>query len=357
MYIVCDIMNSGDLSASALLAFLFMSQIMKRNLRFLVYHAGRLHFAQIEDLCLRQVSDILQQLPPDQSPTPQQLFQVLDCVKAFLPQLSFNIEDILVHVDWKDVILPGKPGKRRTLKVLLSDSQEAYAKYIGDRDELFIFEVIGTDEIVELPLQNILDHTQPSSEVLERYRLNLAARKAAELASQREQELNKQDFENRKAKAPFLQFSMALPRENGNHVLYPFLEYGDLLVLFLLCQRFGFQLGNNLVIRFLACGSQKNFFHEVPQLTASEETNFKEFATKYNDMFMGTVMVSSIQRCSKFSVQRIFRFQFAVMKALQISSNCALKLSKKYYTFKEPGVELRKGPHDCVPHSSLKHLE
>ena len=339
-----------------------MTQIMKRNLRFLVYHAGRLHFAQIEDSCLEQVFDILQQLPPDHSPTQDQLLQVLDCVKAFLPQLSFVIEGDLVLVDWKDVVFQGEPGKQRTLKVLLPDGQEAFAKYIANRGDLFIFDVIGTNEVVEIPLANILDHAQPTQKMLIKYDSDLQAKKAAELASQREEELRCQEFEIRKAKAPFLQFSMALPRENGNHVLYPFLEYGDLLVLFLLCQRFGFQLGNNypfnnLVIRFLACGSQKNFFHEVPQLTVSEETNFKEFATKYNDMLMGNVMVSSIQRCSKFSVQQLFRFQFAIMKSLQTSSKCALSLSRKYYTFKEPGVVLRKSSDNSVPHSSLTQLE
>lgn len=366
MYIVCDIMNSDDLSASALLAFLFMSQIMKRNLRFLVYHAGRLHFAQIEDLCLRQVSDILQQLPPDQYPTPQQLFQVLDCIKAFLPQLSFNIEDILVHVDWKDVVFAGQPGRRRTLKISLPDGQIAFAKYTGNRGDLFIFEVVGTNEVVEIPLANILDHTQPPSEVLQKYKDDLAAKKAAELASQREEELRCQDFKIRKEKAESLQFPMTLPRQDGNHVRYPYLGNVDLIVFFCLYLMHGFEMGfnypfNNLVIRFLACGPQEKFFLEVPQLTASQETKFKQFAENYNDMFMGNVMVSNIQRCSKFSVQQLFRFQFAIMKSLQISSQisskCALRRSKKYYTFEEPGVVLCKGPHDFVPHSSLKRLE
>ena len=261
-----------ELPQTALLAFFFMTQIMKRKLRFLVCHNGRLHFAQISDFCLQQVSDILQQLPPDQSPTPEQLIQVLDFVKAFLPQLSFNIERELVLVDWKDVVFAGQAGKRRTLKVKLSNGENVFAKYTGNQNDLFIFEVIGTDEVVEIPLQNILDHTQPSSEVLEKYKLDLAAKKAAELASQREQELNHQEFENRKAKATCLQFPMALPRENTNHVLYPFLERFDLLVLFRLYQRFGYQLGtnylfNNLLIRFQACGPQEKFFHEAPQLT------------------------------------------------------------------------------------------
>lgn len=352
----------SELPESALLAFFFMTQIMNRNLRFLVYHASRFHFAQIEDFCLEQVFEILKELSAVHSPTQEQLLQVLDCVKAFLPKLSFIIEGDLVLIDWKNVIFVGEIGKRRTLNVLLPDGQEAYAKYIGNRHELFIFEVIGTEEVVELPLQNILDHTQPSSDVLERYKLDLAAKKAAELALQREKELRCQEFELRKEKAKSLQFPMELPREDGDHVRYPYLGNLNLIVFFLVCLEHGFEMGFNypfniLVIRFLACGPQEKFFHAVPQLTTSQETNFKQFAENYNDMFMGNVMVSNIQRCSKFSVQQLFRFQFAIMKSLQISSKCALRLSKKYYTFEEPGVVLRKGDDDFVPHSSLKRLE
>lgn len=352
----------NGLSQPSLLAFFLMTQIIERKLRFLVYHNGRLHFAQISDFCLQQISEILQQLPPDQSPTPEQLIQVLECVKAFLPQLSFNIERELVLVDWKDVVFAGQPGKRRTLKVKLSNGENVFAKYTGNQGELFIFEVIGTDEVVEIPLQNILDHTQPSSEVLEKYKLDLAAKKAAELASQREQELKNQKFENRKAKAICLQFPMALPRENTNHVLYPFLERFDLLVLFRLYQRFGYQLGtnyifNNLLIRFQACGPQEKFFHEVPQLTVSEEETFKEFENKYNQELMGNTMLSNIQRCSKFTVQEVCLAQFKIAKRIKVSSQCALSLPSEYFTDPEPLVSLRRGENNSIPHSSLKKLE
>jgi hypothetical protein len=345
----------NGLPPTYLLAFFFMTQIMKGNFRFLVCHNGRLHFAKIHDSCLQEVSGILQQLSPNESLTSERHIQVFDCVKAFLPQLSFEIQGDLVQIDWKDVIFAGQPGKRRTLKVILLDGQEAYAKYIGNEDELFLFEVIGTDEVVKIPLQNILDYIQPSQQVLEKYKLDLAARKAAELASQR-------DFENRKAKALFLQFPMALPRENGNHVSYPFLERGDLLVLFLLCQRFGFQLGNNypfnnLLIRFQACGPQEKFFHEVPQLTESENKAFKVFERTYMENFMGNVMESGVQRCSKLTVQQVFLAQFEFAKHFKILSQCALSLPSEYFTNPEPEVVLRRGENNSTPHSSLEKLE
>jgi hypothetical protein len=343
-------MNRNGLPPHALVPYFFMTEIMERKFGFLVYHNGRLHFAKIHQSCLQQVSDILQQLPPGQSPTPDQLLQVLDCVKAFLPQLSFIIERDLVFVDWKDVIFAGEPGKRRTLRVRLLDGREVYAKYVGNQHQLFIFEVIGTDEVVEVvevPLENILDHTQPSSDVLEKYK--------HELASQRELEL-------RRVKAPFIQFPLILP--GSSPYCYPSLTYENMAVLFLICEEHKFELGFNypfnlVLIRFLACGPQEKFFHEVPQLTPSKKEAFQSFERRYNDFFMGNVMVSNIQRSSKFSEQKVFRFQFAVYKSLKIKINarCALRLSRTFWIHNEIGVVLRKGDDDFVPHSSLKRLE
>ena len=339
---------------------------MRSEFRFLVYHDGRLYFLELSDFCLTTTIGIIRQFPNLEGLSNKQLEEILLCLKASFQQLSFVIDGQLVYVDWKDVVFQGEPGKQRTLKISLPDGQIAFAKYTGNRGDLFIVEVVGTNQVLEIPLANILDHTQPPSEVLQKYKDDLAAKKAAELASQREEELRCQDFKIRKEKAESLQFPMTLPRQDGNHVRYPYLGNVDLIVFFLLCLMHGFEMGfnypfNNLVIRFLACGPQEKFFHELPQLTASEETKFRQFAENYNDMFMGNVMVSNIQRCSKFSVQQLFRFQFAIMKSLQISSQisskCALRRSKKYYTFEEPGVVLCKGPHDFVPHSSLKRLE
>jgi hypothetical protein len=112
-----------------------------------------------------------------------------------------------------------------------------------------------------------------------------------------------------------------------------------------------------VLIRFLACGPQEKFFHEVPQLTPSKKEAFQRFERRYNDFFMGNVMVSNIQRSSKFSEQELFRFQFAVYKSLKIHAECALSLSRAFWIHKEIGVVLRKGPNDFVPHSSLTQLE
>jgi hypothetical protein len=332
-----------------------MSQIMERKFGFLVHYRGRVHFAKINQSCLQQVSDILQQLPPTQTTTLEQLIQVLDCVKAFLPQLSFIIEGDLVLFDWKDVIFPGQAGKRRTLKVRLLDGREVYAKYVGNRHEFFIFEVIGTDEVVEVvevPLENILDHTQPSPEVLKGYKLGLA--------SQRQQKFKDEELERRRAQAPAIQFPLSLPQTSP--YCYPSLTPPDMLVLFLICTRHKFEMGwsyffNRLLILFLACGPQQRFIHEVPQLTSSEQDAFKSFEKRYNDFFMGNVMVSNIQRSSKFSEQKLFRFQFAVFKSLKIDERCALSLSRAFWIHREIGVVLRKGDDDFVPHFSLKRLE
>lgn len=341
-----------EFSNVATFALLLILQIMRRQFKFLVYYDGRFHFLEISRYCLSESLAIIDQFPDlEDLRKKQDLEDILQCFKASFLQLSFNNDRRLVYVDWENVVFQGKPGKQRTLKVLLPNGKEAFAKYTGNSGDLFIIEEIVTKEVFEIPLQNILDHIQPSSEVLEKYKLDLA--------SQSERELM---LEEKKAKAPFLQFPMALPRKDTNNVLYPFLEYGDLLVLFLLCRKFGFQLGNNypfnnLLIRFQACGSQEKFFHEVPQLTESENEAFKVFERTYMDNFMGNVMESGVQRCSKLTVQKVFLAQFDIAKHFRILSQCALNLPSEYFTNPEPEVVLRKGDKALVPHSSLKKLE
>lgn len=351
----------SQLSSVAILALLFMQQIMKRKYQFLVYHNGRLHLMQISQYCLQESLVILGQIPEDQELSQEILNHILQCMRVVFQQLSFVIDGQLVYVDWKDVVFQGEPGKQRTLKISLPDGQIAFAKYTGNRGDLFIVEVVGTNQVLEIPLANILDHTQPPSEVLQKYKDDLAAKKAAELASQREEELRCQEFKIRKEKAESLQFPMTLPRQDGNHVRYPYLGNVDLIVFFCLCLMHGFEMGfnypfNNLVIRFLACGPQEKFFHELPQLTASEETKFRQFAENYNDMFMGNFMVSNIQRHSDVTAQEVFLSQFKIVKDLKISSQYALTLPVEYFTLPEPKVILRKSLMQ-VPHSSLKRLE
>ena len=287
-----------DLPPPALLAFFFMTQIMKRNLRFLVYHADRLHFAQIGDSCLEQVFEILQQLPTGRSPTQDQLLQVFDCVKAFLPQLSFVIEGDLVLVDWKSVIFPGIDGKRRTLKILLPDGQgqEAFAKYIENQGDLFIFEVVGTNEVVEIPLANILDHTQPPSDVLQRYKDDLAAKKAAaeEAARAAEEAARAAEEAARAAEeaARAAEKSMA-DRQKRSAVLPPtYPRFSDffLHILFNLCLTKGVVIGftlefNHLFLEALSVDEERQT--GLPGVSEGNSPDFETFKKKYNECFAG----------------------------------------------------------------------
>ena len=109
-----------------------MMQIIKKEFLFLIYHNGRFHFAQISRSCLDQINDLLQQLPSDQSMVAEQLIPFLELLKAFLPELSFNIDGRDVSVPWSNVIFEGEPGKRRTLKILISDDEWVFAKYLGN---------------------------------------------------------------------------------------------------------------------------------------------------------------------------------------------------------------------------------
>ena len=345
-------------SNAATFALLLILQIMRRQPKFLVFHDGRLHFLEISLFCLNTTIDIINQSPDLQGLSNEALEEILLCLKASFQQLSFMIERQLVFVDWEDVVFQGEPGKQRTLKISLPDGQIAFAKYTGNRGDLFIVDELVTKEVFEIPLANILDHTQPPSEVLQKYKDEVTAK----IASQRDQELIYGEIQRRKSIAICLQFPLALPRNNREHAWYPSFQDLDFIVLFFLCQRYGFQLGNNypfnnFLIRFQACGPQQKFVHEVPLLTASEQEAFKDFERIYIDTFMGNVMVSNIQRSSKFSEQKVFRFQFAVYKSLKIHEICALRLSRTFWFHNEIGVVLRKGDDDFVPHSSLKRLE
>ena len=344
-------------SNAATFALLLILQIMRRQPKFLVFHDGRLHFLEISLFCLNTTIDIINQSPNLQGLSNEALEEILLFLKAFFQQLSFVIDDQLVFVDWENVVFQGEPGKQRTLKISLPDGQIAFAKYTGNCGDLFIVEELVTKEVFEIPLQNILDHSQPPSEVLQKYKDEVTAK----IASQRDQELIYGEIQRRKSIAICLQFPLALPRNNREHAWYPSFQDLDFIVLFFLCQRYGFQLGNNypfnnFLIRFQACGPQQKFVHEVPLLTASEQEAFKDFERIYIDTFMGNVMVSGVQRCSKLTVQQVFLAQFKIAKALNISSQCALSLPRKYFIDTEPEVILCKGDDFLVPHSSLRQL-
>jgi len=257
------------------------------------------------------------------------------------------------QVPFSSIILPGTQGEQRTLRVVHPDTgKNVYARYIRFVEETvegngneplahFLFEVRVTGEELIIPITQILPEI-PSE----------ADKMAFDVEMQKISQMKKLD--------PCLQFPMALPRNDTNHVSYPYLDPIILFVLFQLCQKFEFQLGNNypfnnLLIRLQACGPQS--VHEVPRLTASEQEVFKDFERRYNENFMGNVMESGVQRCSKLTVQQVFLAQFQIAKALEISSQCALSLPCEYFIDPEPEVILRKGPHDFVPHSSLKLLE
>jgi hypothetical protein len=252
--------------------------------------------------------------------------------------------------------MPGEPGMMRSIFIKEPETgQLLVAKFMDFHDarwndekkeEVLFFKVVirGDDSDVRVvSLEDIIPRFPTPGEALAF-------------------ETRKAELEAKKARYPRIQFPLALPRVPTNHVRYPPLKINELKILFLLCQKNGFEMGYNypfncLLILFLACGPQDKFFHEVPQLTASERECFIAFQLRYNDEFMGTVMVSKIQRCSKLTVQQVFLAQFQIAKALKISSQCALSLPREYFIDPEPEVILCKGDGVFVPHSSLKKIE
>jgi hypothetical protein len=257
------------------------------------------------------------------------------------------------EVPFKAVIFPGTQGAQRSLFVRHPDTGKTVcARYIRFVEETvegngkeplahFLFEIRVTGEELIIPITQILPEI-PSE------------------ADKMAFDVEMQKISQMKKLAPCLQFPMALPRNDKNHILYPYLDPIILFVLFQLCQKFEFQLGknypfNNLLIRLQACGPQ--FVHEVPRLTASEQEVFKDFERRYMENLLGNVMESGVQRCSKLTVQQVFLAQLEIAKSMKIQAQCALSLPSKYFIDPEPEVVLRKGPNDFVPHSSLMPLE
>lgn len=315
-------------SNAATFALLLILQIMRRQLKFLVFHDGRLYFLEISQFCLTTTIDIINQFPDLQRLSNEELEEILRCLKASFIQLSFMIDGQLVYVDWENVVFQGEPGRRRTLKISLPDGQDAFAKYTGNRGDLFIFEVVGTNEVVEIPLANILDHTQPPSDVLQNYNDDLAAKKAAaekaaraaEEAAQAAKEAKRAAEEAARATEEAKQHSeaykaqmmergeiCAFPKKQRNYPLFP---PGFMLILFILCKRFGIEISFgyrfNLIVRRLVCfvrhsqsqRDQSGF--PFPELPEEDKEAFEAFVEKYMSQFVGQVIRSRTIRFQLF---------------------------------------------------------
>ena len=320
---------------------------MREEFRFLVFHDGRLYFLEISRFCLITTIDIIHQFPNLEGLSKEELEETLLCLKASFIQLSFMIDGQLVYVDWEDVVFQGEPGKQRTLEISLPDGQIAFAKYTGNRGDLFIFEVVGTNEVVEIPLANILDHTQPPSDVLQKYNDDLAAKKAAaekaaraaEEAAQAAKEAKRAAEEAARATEEAKQHSeaykaqmmeqgeiCAFPKKQRN---YPLFTPEFMLILFFICKKIGIEIGFgyrfNLIVRRLVCFVRRSESqHDQPSSPSQnlpEEYNkalkefmekctsqipkedikaFEAFVEKYMSQFVGRVIRSRTIRFQLF---------------------------------------------------------
>ena len=283
-------------------------------------------------------------------------------------KLSFFLNgNFPTEVQFSDVVLPGKPGTQRTLFVVHPQTKKIIAaRFIGYHSEVyytntnipdifFKFCVRVTNESLVVPMSAIVPnfHTKYA---LDSFDALMAEKIQADAEAQK-------DLERRMVLAQVqTRLPMALPKPENNPVVYPFFNDSDLKVLFLLCKILSVSFKrsyefNLLVIRFLACGSQERFVEDLPVLVDSDESLIRLFVKDYNQFFMGYPMTSQTLRCSKISVQQVFLEQAKIAKALRITSQCALSLPPSYFTDPEPEVELRKGPHDLIAHSSLEKLE
>jgi hypothetical protein len=213
------------------------------------------------------------------------------------------------------------------LKISLPDGQIAFAKYTGNRGDLFIVEELVTKEVFEIPLQNILDHSQPPPDVLQRYKDDLAAKKAAaekaaraaEKAARAAEEAARAAEEAARAAEEAKQKSQAskaqmmkrgkineFPEIQRN---YPLFSPEFMLILFLLCKRFGIEIGFgyrfNLIVRrlayFVRCSEcfvrRSDYQHDQPNSPPQnlpEEYNkaLKDFMEKCTSQFPEEVIKS-----------------------------------------------------------------
>jgi hypothetical protein len=303
---------------------LFIRHFRNGNRRFLIYHGGKFNYVMV-------------------------------CENLLRFGLFFMIDREMVTVQLSDIIMPGEPGKMRSIfiKDPKTGDEELIARFIDFQDERFrpesgtttiLFKVVirGDDSDVRIVQQeDILPKFPTRDECLQ-------------------QEARLKAFSEIREKAIWLQFPLAGPITDGKHFCYPFFPYKiDIIVLWRLVKRTGIELGNtypfnNLMIRLLACGPQIDHSHEVKEVTQEEEPSFKKFEKEYKERLMGTVMESSVLRHSYLPEEKVFKMQCAVGKALQVTSKCALLLSDQYFTRPEIGVILRRSPNGLpVPHSLL----
>jgi hypothetical protein len=302
--------------------------IREGNIRFLILFQGQIRFAMI-------------------------------CEELLHIGLFFMVDGESVIIPYSSIIMPGEPGMMRSIFIKDPRTEEILvAKFIDFHDSKFNNET--NKEVLSFKVVIRGDDLDRRIILLEDIIPRFPTQEEA-LRQEESFKMRKAELEARKARYPRLQFAMALPPSSKN-VGYPPLNTTDLMILFYLCQMHGFEMGFNypfnlLINRFLECGPQDKFFDQVPQpTTAIEQDAFRRFERKYNDFFMGNEMICNVQRCSRLSWHRVFLLQFAIAKAQKISSKCALKLSRMYYTYNEPAVVLRKCDY-FVPHSSLKKLE
>ena len=315
----------------------------------------------------------------------ERFFWAIICLDSLhMQKLKFWIEgNSPTEVSFNAIILPGTQGAQRTLQVIHPVTGKIvcarYIRFIEEtyEDETpiahFLFEVRVTGEQLRIPINKILPKF-PSE--IEKKAFDVCALHILErrfLADQAEEDFKaemlqaaadeQRDLEHRMEIArKQSRFPLALPRAQDDPVLYPFFSEKDLRVLFLLLKilEVAFKPSyefNLLVIRFLACGSQEDFLEELQSFSNEDEVLFKHFMRNYNNFFMGNPMTSRMQRCSKLTIPQVFLAQSNRAKEMRIFSQCALKIPREYFTEPEPEVELRKGPHDCILHSSLKRLE
>lgn len=189
-----------------------------------------------------------------------------------------NLSGNLYTIPWTCFVL----GARNL--VVETPEGEIYVRYHGESKHGFEFTIVkhrNTDEVFEVPTLSIV--RLPTQIELFKCDADFKAKKDAEAAEEEMMQMKRQGIRT------------VYPKPQRH---YTYFEHSTLIALFLLCRRYGIDIGFNykfnlVVSRLSHLGDQSRF--PIPQLSEEERIAFYGFQQKYQKI-LGKVMGSPMKR-------------------------------------------------------------
>jgi hypothetical protein len=285
--------------------FFLITALFRNNVAFLVFYDGRLEWLMLDQRMIDAVTNFRLQNPIDQI----NWHRLCQHFLKNYAKLPFDLHQRIQRIDWNNVIF-----FRRTMQVRLVDGRIVYARYIENFGEMHcdrtgIYEyhikcqIRGADEEAVIPISAIMNH-MPSRKVVDEYLKKLAQQQVVEQAKQHSEDYKAQMRE----RGNIVEF----PKMQRN---YPLFSEVSMKVLFLLCKRFGIELGftrlfNRIVRQIRDLGDQSRF--PSVELSEADQKDFEAFMKKYMKHFVGRVIVSNTIRFQKSNLPDNLRGLFEI---------------------------------------------